>query len=130
MALLRSGLLVLDTSVSLVVTCTLSVLLSSTARLVGRGLPEAVRLWDVETLDGWGDGLSCRLESDLSGLKLSRALAAIREGRNGFSCAAAPFMPNGESLAEEEDILCPCSSAFVAAYSISRESCGMFPKAL
>ena len=113
-ALLRSGLLVLDTRVSLVVTCTLSVLLSSTALLVGRGLPEAVRLCEVETLDGCGDGLSCLLESDLSALKLSRALAEILVGRNGFSCAAAPFMPNGESLVEEEDIACPASSAFVA----------------
>lgn len=114
-ALLRSGLLVLDTRVSLVVTCTLSVLLSSTTRLAGRGLPEAVRLCVVDTLEGCGDGLSCLLESDLSVLKLSRALADIRDGRNGFSCAAAPFMPDAESLAEEEDILCSWSPASVAA---------------
>lgn len=100
------------------VTCTLSVLLSSTARPVGRGLPEAVRLCDVETLEGCGDGLSCLLESALSVLKLSRAFADVRDGRNGFSCAAAPFMPKGESLAEEEDIVPPQSPASVASYVV------------
>lgn len=97
------------------VTCTLSVLLSSTVRLIGRGLPEAVRLCVVETFEGCGDGLSCLLGSDLSVLKLSRALADIRDGRTGFSCAAAPFTPNAESLAEEEDIVCLWSAASVAA---------------
>lgn len=43
----RSGLLVRDTKVSLVVTCILSVRRSSTARLDGLGFPDAVRLWDV-----------------------------------------------------------------------------------
>ena len=47
-ALRRTGLLVLDTSVSLVVTWTFSVRLSSTILLAGRGLPEAERLWEVE----------------------------------------------------------------------------------
>lgn len=112
-ALLRSGLLVLDTRVSLVVTCTLSVLLSSTARLAGRGLPEAVRLCAVETLEGCGDGLSCLLGSDLSALKLSRPLAGSLDGRSGFSCAAVPFTPNPESLAEEDDIVFACLSASV-----------------
>jgi hypothetical protein len=113
--LLRSELLVLDTRVSLVVTCTLPVLLSSTARLVGLGLPEAVRLCDVDALEGCGEGLSCRLESDLSLLKLSRALADIRVGLSGFSCAGPPFTPNPESLAEDEDIVRSCLSASVAA---------------
>lgn len=113
--LLRSGLLVLDTRVSLVVTCTLSVLLSSTARLDGRGLPEAVRLCDVETFESCGDGLSCLLESDLSVLSPSRALADILGGRNGFSCAAAPFTPKDDSLAEEEDIVRPWPTASAAA---------------
>lgn len=47
-ALRRTGLLVLDTSVSLVVTWTFSVRRSSTTLLVGRGLPEADRLWEVD----------------------------------------------------------------------------------
>jgi hypothetical protein len=98
-----------------VVTCSLSVLLSSTARLVGRGLPEAVRLCAFETMEGWGDGLSCLLESDRSALKLSRVVPDIRVGRDGFSCAAAPFMPRGESRAEEEDMVCPWTASVAAS---------------
>lgn len=115
-ALLRSGLLVLDTRVSLVVTCVLSVLLSSTARLVGRALPEAVRLCEVETFESCGDDRSCLLESDRSDLSPSRPLADILGGRSGFSCAAAPFTPKDDSLAEEDDIFRPRSTASVAAY--------------
>lgn len=72
-ALRRSGLFVLDTSVSRVVTKCLSVLLSSVARLAGLGFPEADRLCDVPANCGCGDGAFC-LDSDCWVLKLSWAL--------------------------------------------------------
>lgn len=51
-----SGLLVRDTSFSLVVTVTRSVLRSSVALLVGRGFPDAVLLCPVLVNPGCGEG--------------------------------------------------------------------------
>jgi hypothetical protein len=114
--LLRSGLLVLDTRVSLVVTCTLSVLLSSTVLLVGLGFPEAVRLCGAETLEGCGDGLpGGLLGSDRSLLKLSWAVGGMRGARDALSLPVAPPFTPSLSLAEKDIVVCSWSSAFVVA---------------
>lgn len=84
-----SGLLVRVTSVSLVVTCTLSVLRSSTVRLAGLKFPEAVRLCAGLDTPESGDG-TCLLDSRVSLLKLSwpdmRGLDVALSG-----AAAVPF---------------------------------------
>lgn len=115
--LLLSGLLVLDDIVSLVVTCVLSVLLSSTTRLVGRGCPEIVRLCAVEALEGCGDALFVPLESDRSLLKLSWAVGGMRGARDALSLPVAPFTPS-LSLAENDIIVRRESSALVMFHDL------------
>lgn len=122
----RSGLLVRDTKVSLVVTCTLSVLLSSTARLDGLGFPDADRLWDV---DDCGDG-PCLLESDRSLLKLSWTL--MRGGLGAAFSWALPFTAYAELLVAEDIGSFPSSASVVpffcrlqvANMSWVRSACG------
>lgn len=98
--------------VSLVVTCVLSVLLSSTTRLVGLGFPEIVRLCAAETLEGCGDALLVLLESDRSLLKLSWAVGGMRGARDALSLPVAPFTPS-LSLAENDIIVRRESSALM-----------------
>lgn len=66
----RSGLLVRDTSFSLVVMVVRSVLLSSVLLLAGRGLPEADLLWAVLVKEPPGCGEGPLRDSRCSALKL------------------------------------------------------------
>jgi hypothetical protein len=89
----RTGLLVLDTSVSLVVTWTFSVRRSSTTLLVGRGLPEADRLWEVDAelcVLKLGLGDTPDMPEDAPCLRGSRSALDSALGSGTRSCGRRP----------------------------------------